>query len=69
MNNFCQRTFSIAGGSSFLSEESSSYLGEEREPVEDQIQSPGWAITPDVDSLGQDHASGRVPAREEVQLR
>ena len=52
-----------------MSEESSSYLGEEREAVEDQIQSPGWASTPDVDSLGQDHASGRVPAREEVQLR
>jgi len=59
----------FSGGSSFLSEESSSYLGEERETVEDHVQSPGWATTPEVDSLAHDHASGRVPAREEVQLR
>ncbi|XP_059485791.1 guanine nucleotide exchange factor subunit Rich [Neocloeon triangulifer] len=57
------------GGSSFLSEESSSYMGEERDTVDEHVQSPGWVTTPEMDFIAQDHAAGRVPAREEVQLR
>ncbi|XP_065331674.1 guanine nucleotide exchange factor subunit Rich isoform X2 [Cloeon dipterum] len=56
-------------GGSFLSEESSSYMGEERDNVDEQVQSPGWATTPEGEHFAQDHSSGRVPAREEVQLR
>lgn len=52
-----------------LSEESSSYLGEERDGTEEQVQSPGWASTPDAEHFVQDPSSVRVPAREEVQLR